>query len=807
MLFIALVKDLSHMFDGCVALYWIDLSKFDTIATTNMEYMFYKCNDLGYINLNLLNDTNLIKYDNIFGGTPENMVFCFDKSNDKIYKQMVYKKCSEINCDRDWREIRKKSIASTGECTDACKRTYRFFYHYKCYERCPGKTVSVNLICQKEVKEYEEGDECDIKSYFENKCNLTLNTSLEKKKFIENTTKEILNAELYEIVLHSLEDKKVYKRVEENETYQIYALSNRYRDPDLAYVDLNSCGKLLKQKYNLKESQDVLVFKIEYRSPDFKIPIIEYVLFGRDASIKFNSNICKEEKILYYIPKKINDFKDYQYNPNNTYYIDPCTQNFFDSATDISIFDRQNEYNINNMSLCESDCTLLGYIHEQIVCDCKIKAKFNTYLNNIDSYNLIYRFNNVTLNTLNIWLFKCYYLLFQGKYLITNIGSYIILTIILITIICAIIFYFKEYDALKNDIKSIGYGKSGKFDFNDSKSDIIRKEFKETDDPKKINNIYNIRKNKKALTKNPKGTFKDSKNDDLISEITSKKNIINLDNKDDDLGFGIFDDDFKKKEKKTNSIKNKINDIDSLQIDNEAYISKNAKKTENEINYLKYDKALKLDKRTYCQIYKSLIKTNHIFLFTFYIKNDYNSRIIKVTYFFFIIALFLTVDMLFIEDSSFHHLFVTNGTFDILFYLPINAFSLVICFVLSKIFKVLFFTEMDAIQAKKKEGKEKIKKIQKILIKIGIKCILFFTIILVLLFVFWVYVSCFCAVFEKTQIFAIILTLISYGMFLILPFILSLIPPIFRILALKGNEMTTKNLCIYRLSQILQTLL
>ena len=165
----------------------------------------------------------------------------------------------------------------------------------------------MNLICKKEVKEYEEGDECDIKNYFEHKCNLTLDTSLEKKKFIENTTKEILNAELYEIVLHSLEDKKVYKRVEENETYQIYALSNRYRDPDLAYVDLNSCGKLLKQKYNLKESQDVLVFKIEYRSPDFKIPIIEYVLFGRDASIKFNSNICKEEKILYYIPKKIND--------------------------------------------------------------------------------------------------------------------------------------------------------------------------------------------------------------------------------------------------------------------------------------------------------------------------------------------------------------------------------------------------------------------------------------------------------------------------------------------------------------------
>ena len=86
---------------------------------------------------------------------------------------------------------------------------------------------------------------------------------------------------------------------------------------------------------------------------------------------------------MYYIPKQIKDFKDYQYNPNNTYYIDKCTRNFFESPTDISIFDRQSEYNINNMSLCERDCTFIGYIHGQIVCDCKIKSNFNTFLNNI----------------------------------------------------------------------------------------------------------------------------------------------------------------------------------------------------------------------------------------------------------------------------------------------------------------------------------------------------------------------------------------------------------------------------------------
>ena len=96
---------------------------------------------------------------------------------------------------------------------------------------------------------------------------------------------------------------------------------------------------------------------------------------------------------------------------------------------------------------------------------------------------------------------------------------------------------------------------------------------------------------------------------------------------------------------------------------------------------------------------------------------------------------------------------------------------------------------------------------QKILVKIGIKCILFFAIILMLLFVFWIYVSCFCAVFERTQIFAILLTLMSFSMFMLLPFFLGLIPALFRLIALKGNEVTTKNLCIYRLSQILQTIL
>ena len=37
-----------------------------------------------------------------------------------------------------------------------------------------------------------------------------------------------------------------------------------------------------------------------------------------------------------------------------------------------------------------------------------------------------------------------------------------------------------------------------------------------------------------------------------------------------------------------------------------------------ELNYLPYDKALKNDKRTFCQYYISLVKTKHIIIFTLF---------------------------------------------------------------------------------------------------------------------------------------------------------------------------------------------
>ena len=54
-----------------------------------------------------------------------------------------------------------------------------------------------------------------------------------------------------------------------------------------------------------------------------------------------------------------------------------------------------------------------------------------------------------------------------------------------------------------------------------------------------------------------------------------------------------------------------------------------------ELNSLKYPEALRVDKRTYIQFYFSLLRTNHLLIFSFCPNKDYNSRIIKFFLFFF----------------------------------------------------------------------------------------------------------------------------------------------------------------------------
>ena len=71
-----------------------------------------------------------------------------------------------------------------------------------------------------------------------------------------------------------------------------------------------------------------------------------------------------------------------------------------------------------------------------------------------------------------------------------------------------------------------------------------------------------------------------------------------------------------------------------------------------------------------------------------------------------------------------------------------------------------------------------------------------------LLVMFWIYLSCFSAVYKNTQLHLIKDTLISFGTSLITPFAIYLLPGIFRIPSLKNKDRKI----LYGISQVVQLL-
>ena len=88
------------------------------------------------------------------------------------------------------------------------------------------------------------------------------------------------------------------------------------------------------------------------------------------------------------------------------------------------------------------------------------------------------------------------------------------------------------------------------------------------------------------------------------------------------------------------------------------------------------------------------------------------------------------------------------------------------------------------------------KKLKNMIIKLGI----FFGLNLLLLVLFWYYLTCWNAIYENTQIYLLKNTLTSFGVSLVYPFIINIFPTFLRMQSLNGNE------CLYKTSKIVQLL-
>ena len=146
-----------------------------------------------------------------------------------------------------------------------------------------------------------------------------------------------------------------------------------------------------------------------------------------------------------------------------------------------------------------------------------------------------------------------------------------------------------------------------------------------------------------------------------------------------------------------------------------------------------------------------------------------------------------------------HKILEDEGKFNFIYQIPQILYSVIISSLINIIIKNLSLTEKNIIEIKKNKN-DVINKSAWILKCLTIKFIIFFILVFIFLILFWYYLSCFCVVYENTQVHLIKDTIISFGISLIYPFGIYLLPGLFRIPSLKGKNREY----LYSMSTIIQ---
>ncbi len=536
------------------------------------------------------------------------------------------------------------------------------------------------------------------------------------------------------------------------------------------------------------------------------------------------------------------------FNEEDSFYNDVCSVYTTENNTDMTLNDRKKIiYSQNvNISLCQSDCEVVSYNSTNRKAKCSCSPQTNDIETETVSSNNKFDIKDIsdsfftTLKYSNFLVLKCYKLAFDFKDFGKNIGRIFMTIIIFISFIFFLVFDFCNYNKIniyienvsnhniksnkKNEKKEKSNIKSNKknkkkerncIKSNEKTKNIIKSKSKndlnqipnkknklnrKKNDPPKKNKIHKNKihiTNQKFLKTSDINTtskrFLDNdtihKNNRLRNKIDNHRQNINI-IKIENINIKKLN---KAKKEKNNNKNNKVKIFKKNHIVNKNIENKYQNLNDQELNSLMYEEALLIDKRTYFQYYWSLLKKKQLILFTFYPNNDYNLHSIKICLFLISFSLYFTINGFFFNDDTMHKVYEDNGKFNIITQIPQILYSSTISAVINMILKQLSLSENNILMVKQEKNlnvqKKIIKKIKKCLL---IKFILFFILNYILLFFFWYFITCFCAVYTNTQKILLKDTLMSFGLSMLYPFGLNLLPGFFRIPALKAEKKDKK---------------
>ena len=593
---------------------------------------------------------------------------------------------------------------------------------------------------------------------------------------------------------------------------------------NLSNIDLGECEMRLVGTNNLSDSKSLLILKNDIKILNKTQIYVYYEVYNSLDKKKLSLDVCKDTLIEINTPVILDaetaallsklDKSGYDiFDKNDPFYNDICTKYTSENGTDILLTDRKKDiYNkTGNKKLCQENCQLVSYNIEtgKAKCNCAVKtnAVIPDLINMIESNSKeIYDSFFDSLSNSNFLLLKCYKNAFDFSNFFKNIGRIIMSIILLGLIINFIIYIVKDRKKLKAFYQSFLKEKSG---VKSPKKDESKKQKMTSFNKKNTNTkIHSPKKKKNKKSKVQNTDYSKNLNSSVsrikVLNVSNKNNKNNKSNKNNKNSKDI---NIYKKEKRSFSVKVKNKDIISnKKNDKSKNNNKNVfKYDEQELNDLEYKTAIKMDKRTYFQYYWCLLKKKHIILFTFFPAKDYNLFSLKFSLFLFSFSLYFAINGFFFNDNTMHKIYIENGDFNFIYQLPVTIYSTLISAFINMLLKTLAITEKYFLTMKKEKNIKKIMNYIKNVMKVlKIKIIIFFCLSFLLMLFLWYFISCFCSIYQNTQFILIEDTLITFGMSMLYPLGINLIPGILRIPALKAQK-GDKEL-LYKISKIIAML-
>ena len=608
---------------------------------------------------------------------------------------------------------------------------------------------------------------------------------------------------------------------------------NHNNSKRVSRVDLGNCETILKNYYHINQNDSLIILTLEKVTNDSTERAMLYEVYEPYNKTKLNLSICDNTTISIFIPVVLSEELQNLYNQakedgydifdlNDAFYNDKCTPFTTPNGTDILLSDRITYYFHNNETLCQSNCEFSNYDFETQYLECSCDTSNSEIpTKDIESFTpkTFYESFYDVLKFSNYKVLWCYKLAFHINSITINKGSIIAIVYFIIYFIFLLIYIFKGItsfqlsiaEKLVNNFKAPKEGVkiADKKDIKnfDKKTSVTEPSSKRKMKAKKLSpksiQIFNInnfppKKNNKSVkifvpdnkqlqnAKNSRNKMKPFKKKQQQESISSEKNMLTL-----SKGVSFKSEKFNFKEKyktkalETNNLTNKEDKLSNF-----------------ELNDLDYGDAIKLDKRGFFKTYWSILKREHLIIFTFFIRNDYNLVSVKFARLIFLICTDMAMNVFFFADETMHRMFLDYGKYNFLIQIEQIVISTVVSQIMEVFICFLILTDKHFFQIKNLKVVERNKMFT--IIRCAKRKITFFFIFTFIMFAFyWYSIACFCAVYINTQGAFIKDSISSFILGLLYPFILYLFPALLRIISLKAGKAKLSCSCLYKISDII----